>query len=108
MATRLVRDWFTNEIKEIEFTPNENGKTILYKEEVHYEPKRHGAAFNKPWRSTALSVHPDQAAAFNEAASAAGTHARYDMETGDLMCNSKSSRKLEAARRGFYDADEGY
>lgn len=106
----IRRNIFTGEIEEFESSPD--GRQIVSRERLPYGEqtvmKRHRNPYNKPWRSRSLGVPYYQAAEFNEAAKAAGTGAFYDMRTGEMVCESKSSRKREVERRGMYDNDGGY
>lgn len=52
---------------------------------------------DKPHRSTAAAVHPDQVDRMNKAA-VSGVY--YERGTGDMISTSKYARQREMARRG--------
>ena len=64
---------------------------------------------NKKHISKSLSVHPSQAAEFNEAARASGnTGVEFDLKTGDMTYGTRRDQAKEAKRRGMFNKDGGY
>jgi hypothetical protein len=104
--SRIIRDIFTGELKEVE--SGRGGRQIIARTTVpeHMEAanRRTGSAWARTFRGQSLAVHPDQAAAFSEAAQEAGTGAWYD-EKGHLCADSEGALQREMGRRGFYDKE---
>lgn len=120
MARRFVRGWFSGELEEIFDNPSEDfarsnaeshARSVAAGRAWKSESDKHGAAYNKPWKSEALGIPLNQMKDFNEASKRAGTGARYepskDGKFAVCVCESRSSRAREMRLRGVYDKNAG-
>lgn len=116
MATRLRRDLFSDELVEETFEPSPTGRTVIARETLPYgdatvlKRRRCRPAISdvSPHRSTALGVHPKQAARFNATLDEYGIkNARYSDKTGFLHSTEKEDRAAAFAVRGYYDPEGG-
>lgn len=108
MARRFVRDWFTNEMREVN-DDSPGGRQIIARDAVAAE-QRFGSAYSTTFATQTLAVPIEQMEAFNELNRRAGSGAFYrPMKDGqpyaEFCADSGAAYRSGVKARGKVDFD---